>query len=156
MPILTGASQLKGKFDELVKKGRIASQASVTVGHTQNYALYVHEIPANHVVGEVEYLLKAVKAVEASMRDNIVTAYRNGATLEQALLLGGLRIQRESQNRTPVDTGALKASAFTDLTANVEAAAAKAYSNAETIRARTLKSRTKAKQSKKTKKGRKK
>lgn len=45
----------------------------------------------------------------------IKQAFIRGATMAQALLLGGLRIQRESQLLVPVDTGALKNSAFTRL-----------------------------------------
>lgn len=40
---------------------------------------------------------------------------RKGKTMAQALLLCGLRLQRESQKLVPVDTANLKASAFTRL-----------------------------------------
>ena len=43
------------------------------------------------------------------------TAVKNGATLEKALVLGGLFLQAESQKLVPVDTGKLKASAFTEV-----------------------------------------
>lgn len=45
----------------------------------------------------------------------ILTGLRNGLTLAQALLRAGLFLQREAQQRVPVDTGHLKASAFTRL-----------------------------------------
>lgn len=45
----------------------------------------------------------------------ICTALQRGKTIATALLLCGLRLQRESQQRVPVDTGNLKASAFTRL-----------------------------------------
>ncbi len=45
----------------------------------------------------------------------ISTALQRGSTLAQALVLAGLRIQRESQKNCPVDTGNLKNSAFTRL-----------------------------------------
>lgn len=61
-------------------------------------------------------------------------AAQNGATLEQALLICGLRLQRESQLQVPVDLGALKASAFTSLTRLEESAAAASFSKSESIR----------------------
>lgn len=45
----------------------------------------------------------------------MVASMRAGQTLAQALLQCGLRLQREAQQRVPVDTGTLKASAFTRL-----------------------------------------
>lgn len=45
----------------------------------------------------------------------VATAYKAGKTLAQSLLLGGLRLQRESQKLVPVDTGNLRASAVTRL-----------------------------------------
>lgn len=45
----------------------------------------------------------------------VVTALGQGKTMAQALLLAGLRLQRESMMLVPVDTGNLKASAFTRL-----------------------------------------
>lgn len=131
---LEGAKGLLAKLNELGVKAKEASEASVTVGYTQNYALYVHEIPAYHVVGEVEYLMKAVRATKKEVQANIIKAYQRGATLEQALLIGGLRFQREAMNRTPIDTGALRASAFTDLTKNVERVSLEAFIKSERIR----------------------
>ncbi len=49
----------------------------------------------------------------------IYEALSKGKTLSQALLLAGLRLQREAQLRVPVDTGSLKSSAFTRLEAGV-------------------------------------
>lgn len=45
-------------------------------------------------------------------------AYYKGATMGQSLLIAGLRLQREAQLLTPVDTGALRNSAFTKLERN--------------------------------------
>jgi hypothetical protein len=42
-----------------------------------------------------------------------VAVIKAGKSLLQGLLACGLRIQREAQKRVPVDTGALKSSAFT-------------------------------------------
>ena len=45
----------------------------------------------------------------------VITVLTQGKTLAQGLLAAGLRLQREAQLRVPVDTGNLKASAFTRL-----------------------------------------
>lgn len=45
----------------------------------------------------------------------ILDGMKNGMTMAQALLRAGLYLQRESQMLVPVDTGNLKASAFTRL-----------------------------------------
>jgi len=105
---------------------------SVVVGFTATYALYVHE--------NMEMKLKGLprpkgrglywdpqgiagpKFLEGPARElsnsgelsRIFTSVlKAGRTVLQALLACGLRIQREAQKRVPVDTGVLKASAFT-------------------------------------------
>lgn len=45
----------------------------------------------------------------------VVASTRAGQTLAQALLQCGLRVQREAMRRVPIDTGNLRASAFTRL-----------------------------------------
>lgn len=45
----------------------------------------------------------------------VADALLHGSTMATALLRAGLRLQRESMQRVPVDTGNLKASAFTRL-----------------------------------------
>ena len=62
---------------------------------------------------------KFLEAPAREMKDElgrvIAEAAAKGSTLATALLLAGYRLQRESQLRVPVDTGNLKASAFTRL-----------------------------------------
>ena len=89
---------------------------SVIVGYSQSYSIFVHEnLAAHHPVGQAKFLEYPARKYRREITDIVVTAIRRGATLAQALLLGGLRLQREAQLLTPVDTGALKASAFTRL-----------------------------------------
>lgn len=89
---------------------------SVIVGYTQHYALWVHQnLEVHHPVGQAMYLIQPARQFEAELGRIAVKAVRNGATIAQALILAGLRLQRESQLLVPVDTGALKASAFTKL-----------------------------------------
>lgn len=88
----------------------------VTVGYTQSYAIYVHEnLTAKHPVGQAKFLEQPFREMADVFRGIIFQALKAKKTLAQAVLLAGLRLQRESQLRCPVDTGALKGSAFTRL-----------------------------------------
>jgi len=131
---LLGINVLKKKLKDLAEEAKQSSVASVTVGYTQNYGLSVHEnLQAHHPHGEAKFLEKPAREKIAIYAKIVSQAYRKGLTLEQALLLAGLRLQRESQLIVPVDTTALKASAFTSLTREVEAAAQEAYARSEVI-----------------------
>ena len=95
-------------------KARTDNRASVTVGFTQGYALYVHEdLQAFHPVGKAKYLTDPLKRLAAELGRIASDGLRKGLTMAQSLLLAGLRLQRESQLEVPVDTGALKGSAYT-------------------------------------------
>ena len=60
-----------------------------------------------------QFLVGPARELANELRAMIFKAVKKGAGLAKALLLAGLRLQREAQLRTPVDTGNLKASAFT-------------------------------------------
>lgn len=97
-------------------KAMLVAQQSVDVivGYTAEYAIHVHEdLEAYHSNGEAKYLERPFKELGPTLFKIVVTAMKGGATVEQALLLAGLRLQRESQKLVPVDTGNLKSSAFT-------------------------------------------
>jgi len=88
----------------------------VVVGFTQNYAIYVHEnLEAYHLVGQAKFLEQPARELSQGgvLSRIVVEVMRQGKTMMQGLLLAGLRIQREAQRLVPVDTGALKNSAFT-------------------------------------------
>jgi len=90
---------------------------SVSVGYTQSYAIYVHEnLEAQHKEGkQAKFLTGPMKNHKKEIADIISKALQSKKTFAQSLLLGGLLLQRESQKVVPVDTGALKNSAFTRL-----------------------------------------
>lgn len=93
-------------------------RASVIVGFTQAYAIHVHEnLEAHHPVGQAKFLEQPARQLRGKIGDMVAQALRAGKTMAQALLLVGLRLQRDSQKLVPVDTGALKNSAFTRLEA---------------------------------------
>lgn len=135
MPDITGIKALQAKLKAMEKIGRQASQASVTVGYTQSYGIYVHEnLDAHHPVGQAKFLEQPARAIKKELGTIIGDIMAQGKTMEQALLVAGLRLQREAQKLTPVDTGALKASAFTSLTKNEDKAAEAAYKKSQAIR----------------------
>lgn len=102
------AEQLKNLSDSLGVK------VNVAVGYTQNYAVYVHEnLEAHHEIGQAKFLEQPFRELSPELYKQIADDVRAGMTLEQAMLRAGLRLQRESQKLCPVDTGALKNSAFT-------------------------------------------
>lgn len=93
---------------------RRGGNVSVIVGYTQSYGLYVHEnLTAHHPVGQAKFLEQPAREMRLEIAQIVTNAVKRGATLLQGLLIAGLRLQRESQKLVPVDTGALKNSAFT-------------------------------------------
>ena len=134
MTSVEGVKAVQAKLSALLKKAQQPVE-NVIVGYTQNYAIYVHEdLTAHHTVGQAKYLEQPARQLGPTLGKMIATAYKNGATINQALLLAGLRLQRESQQLVPVDTSALKASAFTCLEKDLPSASASAFAKSEAIR----------------------
>jgi hypothetical protein len=88
---------------------------SVMVGYTQEYSIFVHEnLEAKHKPGkQAKFLEQPAREMKLELKEIINKALKAKKTLEQALLLAGLKLQAASQRIVPVDTGALKNSAFT-------------------------------------------
>lgn len=88
----------------------------VTVGYTANYALPVHEnLERVYANGQAKFLEQPARELADELGEMVRRAVRAGVTLGRALLLAGLRLQRESQLLCPVRTGHLRGSAFTRL-----------------------------------------
>lgn len=131
-------SYLDKELDSLKREGEI----SYTTGFTQNYAVYVHEMEdLNHEVGEAKFLEKAVARTAAEVGRIVTNAVLQGSSFKQGLYMGALRIQREAMLRVPIDTGALRASAFTAIAADVERVSMAAYQKAERLRDRVYERR---------------
>jgi hypothetical protein len=109
--------------DALIRKlNAIATKAvkpaSVSVGFTQSYAIYVHEnLEAKHTNGQAKFLEQPYREMTDSgeLLQIVKDTVRGGGSLEQGLLKAGLALQRAAQLLTPVLTGALRNSAFTRL-----------------------------------------
>ena len=111
MAKIDNMTSLLSKLKKLESKH---GKPSVIVGYSTAYAVFVHEnLEAKHPVGEAKFLEKPARLLRPELSDIVNQAMRKGKTLAQALLLAGLRLQRESQMLVPVDTGTLRNSAFT-------------------------------------------
>lgn len=119
--------ELKNRAQTARGEGRVV----VAVGYATNYAIHVHEniemkwagLPRKKPSkgnywgpsGQAKFLEMPARRLsrDGVLGQIIATAMSNGATLSEALILAGQRIQRDSQALVPVDTGTLKNSAFT-------------------------------------------
>jgi hypothetical protein len=106
-------AKLQARLAQAAKDSNVVG----TVGYTQAYALYVHEdMEAKHKEGkEAKFLEKPARQLsdDGTLGGIVAEATRRGSTMMQAITLACLRLQRASQEIVPVDTGALRASAFT-------------------------------------------
>jgi hypothetical protein len=92
------------------------TKASVAVSFHTDYAIFVHEnLEAFHPVGQAKFLEQPARENQARYAAIVTKALQQGKTMSQALLLAGLALQRDAQQLTPIDTGALRASATTTL-----------------------------------------
>lgn len=130
---IEGVARLKTKLAERAKKYGDQKE-SVTVGFTQRYALYVHEIQIPHKVGQWKYLETPARGLRNELSDMIKSGIARGLNTLQALMIAGLRLQRAAQLLTPVDTSALKASAFTCPSKDVETVSQSSFDKSEAIR----------------------
>lgn len=111
---VTGVEGIVRAFRRLAGK---AKPAQVLVGYRMEYAVYVHEnLEARHPNGgQAKYLEAPARRMRHELGRQVRADMRAGMTMEQALYRAGLKLQAASQELVPVDTGALKASAFTEV-----------------------------------------
>ena len=110
---------------------------TVVVGYSQSYATEVHErTDISHKVGQSKYLETAARSNENEIRNTLRKSPKD--KLAENMLKAGLLIQRESQQLVPVDTSALKASAFTCVEEELDQVANAARSKAELLRLSVL------------------
>lgn len=110
MAKVKGAPKLQEQFAVRMKGCKTVKAA---VSYSQSYAIYVHEdLQAKHPNGgKAKFLTDPFNELSEWARDEIVKTYKK-LGLDKAVAKVCLRIMRESQQQVPVDTGALKASAF--------------------------------------------
>ena len=125
------------KLKRYCRENKGKNQFAIVVGYSQSYALEVHErTDVKRRVGQPKFLEEAARNNESQIRDSLRRA--SITEMPQAMLRGGLLIQRESQKLCPVDTSALRASAFTTMEDQLEQVAESAKSKAEQIRTTVL------------------
>lgn len=134
MPNVSGIGFLHRKISKLRDAAKDADSV-VLVGFSQKYAIYVHEnMNAHHPVGQAKFLEQPARELRNELGSIIETTFKQTGSVRKGLLLAGLRLQREAQLLTPVDTSALKASAWTAYEENAAQVEAAAYSKSEVIR----------------------
>ena len=142
MPRLENFTRLQKKLEQMRVESKAHDNTGVTVGFTQNYAVWVHERQATHKEGKQwKYLSTPARQLESELGQIALETYMKTGNMLKSLLVAGMRLQRAAQKIVPIDTAALKASAFTAPTANEDEAAAKAYAKSEFRRARTIDTR---------------
>lgn len=112
--ILKALKRLEGKYQ--TRKAKAGIGENVVVGFTAAYALFVHEdMEAYHKVGQAKFLEQPARELSdnGTLGGIVRKAVLAGKSVLEGLLLAGLRLQREAQLLAPVDTGNLRASAFT-------------------------------------------
>lgn len=133
---ISGVQKLLGRLRNEAIAAEIANKEVVTTGYTASYAVYVHEAPMTLKGQKRPKPRKGLywdpqgratnKFLEKAARENITqvnsiintvmskTSNKNmSGRMINAMILGALLIQRRGQKLVPVDTGNLKASAFT-------------------------------------------
>lgn len=138
MAIIDGLNRTMKAIANVASKFGGSDNPSVTVGFTQGYAVFVHENKESaHTVGQAKFLEEPARRLNSSKELARIArkVIQKTGKVHLALLTAGLRIQREAQELTPVDTGALKASAFTCYTKDVATESLAAYQRGEAQRA---------------------
>jgi len=141
MPVkVTGVVQLRRHMAKMLHESG-EPKISVVTGYTQTYAYAVHEIDAEHKAGKQK---KYLETPARHFQQQIVKIVRSDPRdLAKGLLRAALFLRGKSQKIVPMDTGALKASAFTALEKDIEAKAAEAFDKSEAKRLKVIKSRRK-------------
>ena len=125
MPQILGMKNLLRTFEKLERESKRKNNGDVIVGYSASYALRVHEDAKAEARRRLtkkgtaknqqwKFLEQPARELKGEMTSIVKRAVKGGASLMKALLLAGLRLQRASQEIVPVDTGNLKASAFTE------------------------------------------
>lgn len=134
------------KLHKYCQEHKAKDKISVVIGYSQSYALEVHErTDIQHKVGQAKYLEEAARSNAPAIKEMLRRADKK--KLPEEMLKAGLLIQRESQLLVPVDTSALKASAFTTIEENLDRVAEESRAKAETLRMTVLAKRAAKKRS---------
>ena len=133
MPKLEGFVEVAAKLKKMANEAAQAQKLSCVIGYTAAYALFVHECVDEVLRGiprpapskglfwdpqgkaESKFLEGPAREFEKVIAEIVAKTFQETGKLGKSLYMGGLFLQRQSMKRVPVDTGNLKASAFTRL-----------------------------------------
>lgn len=137
-----GLERLKAKLWAIKRNLNDPDNTTVT-GFTQRYALKVHEdLQMRHDEGkQAKYLEAPARQYADVLREIVIVTFKRTHKLSEAMLLAGLRLQREAQKIVPIDTSALKASAFTCYQDDLDATSSVAFIRSEAVRLAELEKR---------------
>lgn len=120
MAIKTRIVGVESVIRNLKKKAEKFGKQNVvgTVGFATKYAIHVHErMDLHHPKGQAKFLEQPFRQLvnDGTLLKMIEEDVKKGIPLAKAIHRACLRIQRDAQKLVPVDTGALRASAFTEV-----------------------------------------
>ena len=112
---MNGIAALQSKINNRIRKAK-KGDGPVYVGYTMNYAVHVHE--RTELKHKEDKQAKFLETAYREMKPEVGRIVKSvfllaSSSLKRALYVAGLAIRRRAQKITPVDTGALKASAYT-------------------------------------------
>lgn len=130
--VIKGVDKLIAQLRDRAARARKDADGKVVVGFTAQYAIWVHENvemkwrgkPRRSGIGtywgpkgQAKFLEQPARELrnDGTLASIVKQAVRAGKTIMQGLVLAGLRLQRESQMRVPVEYANLRQSAFTRL-----------------------------------------
>ena len=122
--IIQGIEELEKNLKNLAK----ATQSEdVIVGYSADYAVYVHETNKNYNNNKQwKYLETPARRLRSLLLVYIIQTYKRTKDFQKSLIAAGMKLQAASMDIVPVDTGALKASAFTSVESKAPAVATRA------------------------------
>lgn len=111
---IDGVAKTQNVLRALLTSAEKDKKTAAVVGYWKHYAVYVHEnLNSYHPVGQAKYLEGPARVFRTEIARAGITAFKRSKSLVKGLYASGLYLQRLSQKVVPVDTGALRASAFT-------------------------------------------
>jgi hypothetical protein len=139
---IEGINSLQAKLAALLKNKENVAPENVVVGYAGvNYAIYVHEnLEAAHSPGkQAKFLESPARTLNntGQLGKIVEKTVAKGGTVQQGLLLAGMAVQRASQKIVPIDTGNLRASAFTALESQVNQKSSQAAGEGAAVKTKT-------------------
>lgn len=125
-----GVADFKKKLDKTIKKFEKGSEENVVVGFVQTYSLPVHELHKTQSKF-LEQPFRTGMPIITSIVDREMQKHGN---LTQSMLKAGEWLKQSAQAVTPVDTGALKGSAFVTTESKEDEVAEQSFKRSEAIR----------------------